>query len=252
MVTSQDVEAMLPRVRALIGSKFAQVPAHIDRDDMLQEAMSALCKARHRYDPAKGASWPTYATNRAYGAIRDYLREQTPGKRGQTHLHPLSLDEQWDIDDGYTAITDFFAVDDPEPTDHAHLRILQAAIDKLPHAEARAVRFYAGGYTMAEIAELEFVTESRISQRITAARQRLTKILPAMTAPPRRGTLLVDRTAHPDKQAAILAANDVHPGCTIVSLAKRKVRDGRVCSTQGRAKANGSLGRPVWAVEIAA
>lgn len=243
------LEEVAPVVRRLIAWKFTV--AALDPDDLFQVAMVGLCSDVRRYDPSKGASWPTYAHIRAQGIIRDHLRDIRPGSRGNPQPWPLSLDEQFDNGDGTTAtITDLFPVEDPAPADDRLHRLLQHLIDRLPDAQARAIRFYAGGYTLAEIGELEGVSESRICQRLTAARKTLAQWLPRATSPPSDGVLLVDRNLHQDERAAIREARRVRPGCEIVALRPRKVRNGRVVAPQGRPASDGSLGRPVWAVEL--
>jgi RNA polymerase sigma factor FliA len=51
-----------------------QLPAHVSRDDLLSGARLALFEAAKRYDPAKGASFATYARTRLQGAVLDELR----------------------------------------------------------------------------------------------------------------------------------------------------------------------------------
>jgi len=58
------------------------LPAHVDRDDLLSAGLIGLIRAVDRYDPAKGASFATYATLLARGAILDELRRLDWAPRG--------------------------------------------------------------------------------------------------------------------------------------------------------------------------
>src|SRR5262245_59823781 len=47
-----------------------------DSDDVLQQGRLALLAAHRDYDPAKGASFRTFARNRLRGVVTSHLREQ--------------------------------------------------------------------------------------------------------------------------------------------------------------------------------
>ena len=51
------------------------LPASVDRDDLLSEARIGLIDAINRYDPGKQVKFETYASIRIHGAIVDYLRK---------------------------------------------------------------------------------------------------------------------------------------------------------------------------------
>jgi RNA polymerase sigma factor for flagellar operon FliA len=51
------------------------LPASVDRDDLLSEARIGLIDAINRYDPGKNVKFETYASIRIRGAIVDYLRK---------------------------------------------------------------------------------------------------------------------------------------------------------------------------------
>lgn len=58
------------------------LPAHVDRDDLLSAGLIGLIRAVDRYDPTRGASFATYATLLARGAILDELRRLDWAPRG--------------------------------------------------------------------------------------------------------------------------------------------------------------------------
>lgn len=51
------------------------LPASVDRDDLVSEARIGLIDAINRFDPAKQVKFETYASIRIHGAIVDYLRK---------------------------------------------------------------------------------------------------------------------------------------------------------------------------------
>jgi RNA polymerase sigma factor for flagellar operon FliA len=51
------------------------LPASVDRDDLISEAQIGLIDAINRFDPAKNVKFETYASIRIRGAIVDYLRK---------------------------------------------------------------------------------------------------------------------------------------------------------------------------------
>ena len=58
-----------------IANKIARrLPSHVDVDDLVQAGMVGLIEATRAYDPAKGASFSTFAGFRVRGAILDELR----------------------------------------------------------------------------------------------------------------------------------------------------------------------------------
>jgi len=60
----------------------ANLPEQVDREDLISAGMIGLIKAVDRYDPARGASFATYATSLMRGAILDELRRMDWAPRG--------------------------------------------------------------------------------------------------------------------------------------------------------------------------
>jgi len=96
--------------------------------------------------------------------------------------------------------------------------------------------------------------DSRSAAKVTDnAVQRARRKLAAPERPLERrvtGVLLVDRSAFPTERDAIRQARLVRPGCEVLEVRRRKLRGTRVVAPQGRASADGKLGRPVWAVTV--
>ncbi len=68
------VRVNLPLVGHAVRQTVSRVPAHVSRDELTSAGMLALVQAARSFDPARGASFATYASTRIRGAIVDELR----------------------------------------------------------------------------------------------------------------------------------------------------------------------------------
>jgi RNA polymerase sigma factor for flagellar operon FliA len=64
----------LPLVKQVVQRLAVRKPPHIDIDDLVSWGIVGLLDAIKKYDPAKEASFPTYAQFRIRGAILDHVR----------------------------------------------------------------------------------------------------------------------------------------------------------------------------------
>jgi len=161
-----DVESVVPYITALIGSRFQWALRYADREDIVQAALEAACRARQRYRPDDG-TWSNYASYRAKGAVYDYMRQQRPGTRGHPEDPPVSLNDDSDL---------VAQLVEEEPAIEAEelLRDVDRVLDELPPAISRAfVLVVYLGLTQIEAGELEGVTGSAISFRLSRARAHL-------------------------------------------------------------------------------
>ena len=69
MITSH-----LPLVRFLVNRFVAQLPAHLDPQDLSSAAVIGLIHAADRFDPGRGVQFKTFAEQHIRGAILDELR----------------------------------------------------------------------------------------------------------------------------------------------------------------------------------
>lgn len=69
MITSH-----LPLVRYLVNRFVAQLPAHLDPQDLASAAVIGLIHAADRFDPERGVQFKTFAEQHIRGAILDELR----------------------------------------------------------------------------------------------------------------------------------------------------------------------------------
>ena len=66
----------LPLVKFVVGRIAAQLPSHIDQDDLTSAAIIGLITAAERFDPSRGVQFKTFAEQRIRGTIMDELRAQ--------------------------------------------------------------------------------------------------------------------------------------------------------------------------------
>ncbi|MDK9716764.1 MAG: FliA/WhiG family RNA polymerase sigma factor [Trichlorobacter sp.] len=76
MITSH-----LPLVRYLVNRFAAQLPSHLDPQDLASAAVIGLIHAADRFDPSRGVQFKTFAEQHIRGAILDELRANDPLSR---------------------------------------------------------------------------------------------------------------------------------------------------------------------------
>lgn len=74
-VLAQLLEAYRHLVDYQVQRLLVDLPASVDREDLLSEARIGLIDAINRFDPSKQVKFETYASIRIRGAIVDYLRK---------------------------------------------------------------------------------------------------------------------------------------------------------------------------------
>lgn len=70
------IVAHLPLVKFLVGKIAAQLPQHLDREDLMSAAVIGLITAAERFDPNRGVQFKTFVEQRIRGTIMDELRSQ--------------------------------------------------------------------------------------------------------------------------------------------------------------------------------
>jgi RNA polymerase sigma factor for flagellar operon FliA len=63
-----------PLVKFVVGRLLAQVPPHVDAEDLISEGLIGLVQAVERFDPDRGVRFSTFAVPRILGAAKDGLR----------------------------------------------------------------------------------------------------------------------------------------------------------------------------------
>ena len=64
----------MPLVRYLVGRITPQLPAHLDKQDLMSAAVIGLINAADRFDPSRGVMFKTFAEQHIRGTIIDELR----------------------------------------------------------------------------------------------------------------------------------------------------------------------------------
>ena len=70
----QLVEHHLPLVKAELGRLSAQIPSHIDRQELYAEGIVGLLSSVSNYDPTQNVEFVSYARRRIWGSMLDRLR----------------------------------------------------------------------------------------------------------------------------------------------------------------------------------
>jgi RNA polymerase sporulation-specific sigma factor len=227
----------------------------LDRDDLHQEARIGIAKAVHDFDgrtPFKAFAWMC-AQRQVMTAVKTATRDKRRVLNEAISLHatpPGADDDAMNWGDVLAGTDDVVEL----LLSIEHLQEVIARLDLLTPLERAVLGRNLGGQPYEEIVAA-LPELARSTKAVDNALQRAMKKLRSdaqVERPPRHGVLLVDRELHVDERAAVRVARQVVPGCQIVDLQKKKLRGGRVVAPQGRPAADGSLGRPVWAVEIAA
>ncbi len=218
------VEQYLPLVRYVVARLPVTLPGSLDRDDFFSVGVMGLLHAASTFDPARGASFKTFAYTAVRGAILDEVRKHDPVPRNRRDrlrrmdrttsalyaqldreptlaelaaamgcseqdldadlqaLHTsrmLSLDEQYGGDDDAGSLAsrlDDEDTIDPETraTDRERLERLTKAITQLPATDRHVIVLYFHEQLfLKEIGRILGVTESRVSQILTRATERL-------------------------------------------------------------------------------
>ena len=77
------IEKFLPLVRHVISRLPVTMPASLDRDDFFSVGVMGLMHAAAAYDPARGASFKTFAYTAIRGAVLDEIRKHDPVPRNR-------------------------------------------------------------------------------------------------------------------------------------------------------------------------
>ena len=215
------VEQFLPLVRYVVARLPVTMPGSLDRDDFYSAGVIGLMHAAAAFDPARGASFKTFAYTAIRGAILDEVRKHDPVPRSRRDrlrrmeransalwadldreptlcelaaamgcseadldddlqaLHTartLSLDESHGEDDSLSPLVAVAGDIDPGSGAGAReqLERLTRAIAELPQPDRHVVvLYYHEQLYLKEIGKILGVTESRVSQILTRAIERL-------------------------------------------------------------------------------
>lgn len=169
----------------LLLAKWYNKQGFFDVDDLVGEGYTGYFDAVNKFKPINGTKFKTYAEYRVIGAIVDYIRNNTPGKRNVTNAprpKVYSIDDLLDTSDQelkplYNVLLDKLSYGKDEPDIYLH-DLLKDHINCLKDQQKECLfRYYWEDKNMSEIADELSLTESRISQVIGKATQLLKKRL---------------------------------------------------------------------------
>jgi len=70
------IMSCMPLVRHVVSRLAAQLPEHLDREDLMEAGVFGMIDAIERYNPREDAKFETYAVLRVRGAVLDELRSR--------------------------------------------------------------------------------------------------------------------------------------------------------------------------------
>jgi RNA polymerase sigma factor (sigma-70 family) len=146
------------------------VPAHVEREEVVAIAREALVKACNSYDPSYGVPARSWISLRVWGAVVDSIRCVAP-KTLHEHRHGLARTHRPDVvslnapaGDGETAVLeDVVPGEGLDPLARATHAEVRRTLRRLGKRQRRILfRSYFEGYSSEEIARLEGLSESRV------------------------------------------------------------------------------------------
>ncbi len=155
-------------------------PGKAELSDVENHALMGLAESAGRFDPARGVAFKTFAARRIVGAVRDWQRSSDPGWTrwfGRV-MDTTSLDglrasgdprhpRDWPDSRSALALAEVDSVD-----------AFEALISRCNAREQRLLRsHYVGGLALIEIGREMGLSESRMSQMLQAAHEKIRKHL---------------------------------------------------------------------------
>jgi RNA polymerase sigma factor for flagellar operon FliA len=218
-----SVAAHMGLVKRVASHFRSRLPAAIEPADLIQAGMVGLIEALAAYDPQRGNDFETFAKLRIRGAMLDEIRRASWAPRstvkvavqareaelriasntGKAATHrEIAAEMGLDIDryhtlrgrnQGLAESTTLeeieFASDSPLPEDEVEeelvVRALKAGISDLNDREKLIVAlYYDQELTLKEIGAVLSVSESRVSQLLTAVAKKLRACMERLESPP--------------------------------------------------------------------
>ena len=167
MNTEELIIKYIPLANKIAFTKKKTLPRHVDVEELQSAAYMGLCEAANRFDEARGVTFSTFAYPRIVGAIVDYLREQSWGKRNDPKT-AFSLDVSL-AEDGIP-LKDMI-VSKLDANTEEMLEVVSRDLDG--YAENVMRCYFIDECSMKEVGERFGVSESRICQLITKYKSRI-------------------------------------------------------------------------------
>jgi RNA polymerase sigma factor for flagellar operon FliA len=169
-----DPVAGMSLVRQIAAAVARRLPSHVERDELVSLGALGWVEARARFDKSRGVPFAGYAATRIRGAILDGLRavdtlsrgDRKRAKAGSEPTAPRIVNDESQVDAAVAADADASDV-----LQHEQMRQeLRTEIEKLPARDRYVLsRHFFDDVPMRALGVELGVTESRISQIVTAA-----------------------------------------------------------------------------------
>jgi len=150
-----------------------------DSEDLTQEGMIGLMNAIREFDPAKAASFRTFADtcirNRLYSVLR-----AAAGDKHSPLNQSVSLDTPFFDSNSYTSGTNNLAERDPEDCliDREHTESLLSGVRKqLSEFEAKILGYYLDGLSCREIADIVGKSPKSVDNAVQRIRRKAQQLL---------------------------------------------------------------------------
>ena len=174
-----DPDAGMVLVKQIAASVARRLPSHIERDELVSLGALGWAEARVRFDPSRGVPFAGFAAMRIRGAILDGLRagdtltrgERRRARQESTPSAPRIVSDNDELEAAAAPqdgdVSDVLAQEEM-------VEELRAALATLPERERYILsRHFFDDVPMRAVGAELGVTESRISQIVTAAVGRL-------------------------------------------------------------------------------
>jgi RNA polymerase sigma factor for flagellar operon FliA len=181
MERAEAIISLMPVVVGIAHKVHRQVP-DFPVDDLISEGWIGAMHAVDRYDPERGATLSTFAGTRIRGQMMDHIRQYSwlsrkdyaEVKDGTAEFSLRSIDEPLvrGGSDDEVSLVDLLPDDEDAITRMVDEIAIRTVIAQLSEKHRSVlVAYFFDGLTLQQIADLEGVTESRISQKLKAARE---------------------------------------------------------------------------------
>lgn len=158
----------IPLANKLAWSKWKQTPKCVGIEELKSAAYMGLVDAADKFDESRNVTFAAYARIRIQGAILDYLRELSWGRRDDPTV-PVSID--FSVDDSKRfSLADLVATEDSK--DSQTMEFFEEITKAIPAIGSQVLLlYYIDNLSLKEIGNMIGVGESRVSQMLSRCRK---------------------------------------------------------------------------------
>lgn len=162
----------MPLANKLAWKKWKKTPKYVDIEELQSAAYMGLIDAAKKFQEERKVSFGAYARTRIQGAICDYLRELSWGRK-KTSLVSVSLDAPVDDSKGQS-FADF--IEEKQRKESETAEFFEEVTKSLPAIGSQILLlYYVNQLSLKEISNVIGVGESRVSQVLSSCRDLIKK-----------------------------------------------------------------------------